>query len=351
MLKKFKNCIILLLCTCIFVSSSLPIQAKDISKIIESEEKRVEKINKLYDKKQDLYNKYFISGDDNVIKEMSSIDSQLSELGVNSYSKKELEDKINKIQNENNISEINPSVAIPTSTSNIKWSTYRYYTVIWGKLHEMQIVMAEPTLDQSGPLNNTDAAIRRYVNYGDGIKAAAITVLDIVAGEATGIIEGGSFFKSLYDIAKNTAGAMTSDQIVKNVDYTCITASTATFKYGFIKVDGQPDYKQEFVYVGNSVVMGFQLTERVNALENGIIVPKFINTIVTTKHKSPSYDSISLKVIASPVYDRCYVIYSKNESLRNIPYKYANTTYYHSVPSPLYVEHGLNMYELYQFFY
>lgn len=356
MVKKIKTCFILIVCTCILVSPNLQAKAETIdnmklSEIINSEEIRVQFINKLYDKKQELYSRYYINKDNNILDEISSINSQLIGLGVSSYSQKEMEDKLNAIQKENNNSLFDPNVVVPPSSSNISWSTYRYYTVIWGKLHEMQIVMAEPTLDRSGPLNNTDVAVRRNVDYGNGVVAAGITILDIAAGELAGKLPGGNVLKSLYDIAKNTSGAMAPDQIIRSADYAIVSASTATFKYGFIKVDGQADYEQKYVYVGNSVIMSYQVTITANAMVNGTIVPKFINAVETVTHKSPSYDNISLRVISSPVYDRCYVIYSLNEPLTNIPYKYVSTTYYHSVPAPFYVEHGLSMYEFYQFFY
>lgn len=356
MLKRIKRFFVFLLCTCILASSSLPVRAETIDntkimKIINSEEKRVQKINKLYDKKQELYNKYYTNGEDNTLSEISTIDSQLAELGVSSFSQEEFEKKIDVIQKENNNTLITPSVVVPPSTSYIRWSTYRYYTVIFGKLHEMQIVMAEPTGDRNGPLNNTSTSIAKKVNYSNGVTAAGITVLDIAAGELAGKLPGGNILKSLYDIAKNTAGAMSPTQTVNNVDYSITTASIATFKYGFIKVDGQADYQQNFVYVGNSVTMMYQVSIVVNDYVNGTYVPKAINKFETVIHKSPSYDNISLTVVPSPVYQRCYVIYSLNEALTNIPYKYVGTTYYHSVPAPFYVEHGLNMYQLYNYFY
>lgn len=351
MLKIIKKSVVLLLCTCIVGSSNLRVSAENmdssnLERIAVSEEMRVQKINVLYNQKQELYSEYFASNNQYIINEINAIESQLVDLGVSSYSLQEMENKLEMLSDQ-----ISPAVAIPPSVSNIKWSTYRYKIVIWGKLHEMQVVMAEPTLHGTGALNNTDVNIRKQVDYGNGVRAAAIGVIDVAAGELAGKIPGGNISKTLYDLAKDTSGAMGADEVVRSAEYVIVSKSISTFKYGFLKVDGQQDWQQVYVYVGNSVMLHHQITVTMNVMVNGTIVPKFINTVVAANHKSPSYDSIALRVIASPVYDYCYIVYSLFEPLYSIPINYLNTKYYHTVPEPQYSEHGQNRYEFYEFHY
>jgi hypothetical protein len=351
MLKIIKKGVVLLLCTCIVGSSNLKVSAenmdsRNLERIAESEEIRVQKINDLYNQKQKLYSEYFASNESYIISEINAIELQLIDLGVSSYSQQEMENKLEILGDQ-----ISPAVSIPPTVSNIKWSTYRYKIVIWGKLHEMQIVMAEPTLHNAPPLHNTDVNIKKLVDYGDGVRAAAIGVLDIVAGELAGKIPGGNISKTLYDLSNDTNGALSANEVIKSAEYIIISKSISTFKYGFLKVDGKADWEQVYVYVGNSVTLHHQITVTTSVMVNGSVVPKFVNVIVAATHKSPSYDFITLKVIPSPVYDYCYVVYSLDEPLYKIPIKYLNTTYYHSVPKPQYTEHGQSKSEFYEFHY
>ena len=161
-----------------------------------------------------MHNEYTLSGDISILTKINSIKSELSQLGVTSYDLNSLNKKLNSLQKNGNT--VTPNATVPSNRSDITWTTYRYYTVIWGKLHEIQIVMAEPTLVRSGPLNSTTVNTKRTVNYGNGITAAALTVFDIAAGELAGKIPGGNVIKSLYDIAKNTSGAMQSTALMNH---------------------------------------------------------------------------------------------------------------------------------------
>ncbi len=321
------------------------LETQNYDALISKEEIRVKKINALYDQKQELHNQYTLSGDTSTLTKINNIESELSQLGVASYDLNSLNNKFNSIQSNGNI--VTPNVTVPPNQSNITWSTYRYYTVIWGKLHEIQIVMAEPTLVRSGPLNSRNENPVTTVNYGNGIIAAALTAIDIAAGELAGKIPGGNVFKSLYDIAKNTSGALQSNQVVKSVEYNTTSIAAATFKYGFIKLDGQADWQQNYIYIGNSVIMSYQLTLSANTMVNGVVTPKFINHVETVTHKSSNYDNLSLRVVSAPAYPNAYAIYSINEPLRTIPFKVMGNTFLHYVTGPTYSEHGLNMYELY----
>lgn len=361
MLKKFKKGFILFLCaTFIFSLPNISVYANTLenmklSKFIEKEELRVQEINNLYSKKQELYNKYFQSNDIDILTDISYIESQLYKLGVSDFSWNEMEQKLYTIGYENTNNPVTPNAVIPPNTSNVRWSTYRYGTVIWGRLHEMQIVMAEP-IGSSGPLTNTSASVDAKVEYGHAIQAMALTVFEIVAGELAGklIIDDkavGSFILNLYDIAKSAGVAMTSNQTFESIHYSSTASSATTFKYGFIKVNGEPDHKQEYVYRGNSAYMTYTFVLTVYIFEGGVLKPKHIPYTKEVYHESPSYKSIVLNAVQNPNTIRSYVIYSKDEPLVNIPYKYRKATHYHYVPGIAYVENIHSMYNSYIFYY
>lgn len=218
----------------------------------------------------------------------------------------------------------------------------------------MQIVMAEPI--GVGPLTNSSSTVDYTVHYGNAIQAIALSVVEIVAGGLAGklVVDGvevGSIALNLYDIAKSAGIAMTSTQTFDSIEYSSRATSAATFKYGFIKVNGQSDYEQKFVYRGNSIYMSYTFVLDVFIFEGGVLKPKHITYTKEVYHESPSYKNIVLNVIQNPNNAKSYVIYSKDEPLSSIPYKYRQTTHYHSVPGIAYVEHGLSMYNYYIFYY
>ncbi|MDF2800995.1 MAG: hypothetical protein K0S61_898 [Anaerocolumna sp.] len=357
---KIKKGFSIFLCAVFFFSlPNISVYANTIENIkldefIKNEELRVQEIDDLYSKKQDLYNQYFTSKDDAILNEISLIESQLYKLGVSDFSWDDMNQKMNMLGYEEHSDLVTPNAVIPPNTSNVRWSTYRYSTVIWGRLHEMQIVMAEPI--GVGPLTNTTGSIETKVSYGNAIQAIALSVFEIAAGGLAGKlvvngVEVGNMALNLYSIASSAGVAMTSTQTFDSINYNSTASSAATFKYGFIKVNGQPDYEQKFVYRGNSVHMTYTITLAVYIFEGGVLKPKHINYTQAVYNESPSYKNIILNVEQNPNNAKSYVIYSKDEPLTNIPYKYRLTTHYHYVPGIAYVEHGLSMYSYYIFNY
>ena len=63
---------------------------------------------------------------------------------------------------------------------------------------------------------------------------------------------------------------MTSTQTFDSIEYSSRATSAATFKYGFIKVNGQSDYEQKFVYRGNSVYILYTFVLDVFIFEGGV---------------------------------------------------------------------------------
>lgn len=137
MFRRIKKSLSLFLCSVIIISipSSLiyakPTDDIKLAEFIKKEESRVAEINNLYSKKQELYNEYFTSKDNLILTEISYIESQLYKLGVSDFSWNDMDEKLNSIgyKDSNNI--VSPNVVIPPNSSNVKWSTYRYSTVIW----------------------------------------------------------------------------------------------------------------------------------------------------------------------------------------------------------------------------
>lgn len=126
MLKKFKKGFILFLCaTFIFSLPNISVYANTLenmklSKFIEKEELRVQEINNLYSKKQELYNKYFQSNDIDILTDISYIESQLYKLGVSDFSWNEMEQKLYTIGYENTNNPVTPNIPKNIKNTNVK---------------------------------------------------------------------------------------------------------------------------------------------------------------------------------------------------------------------------------------
>lgn len=295
---------------------------------LESDRKRVEEINQTYNENFELIKEYYLKEESNLLAQIEENTERLYELGVEPLTDKEIEEKM-LIENE-----ISTYQTVPSSTKDCKYSSYRFNTVIRGYVYEMQVITAEPTGTLNGYLVNGVTILNNSSkNYGEGMKASAITVVDIALSDLIGKIPGGTLAKNLYDICKSGTSAMSSTTIVIGTKTSCTTYSQNTLEKGYLKKYGTSDVYQEMVYAGNKVEMTFFtdifFSKKVN--DSYKTYRSSVDNMYT--FKSRCFDSISLTVTQSPLFTGTHRIITNDEIIYKVPYKFFGTSYSHKICS------------------
>ena len=294
---------------------------------LDCEKERIEKIELMYEKNLDLKEKYQQTKKQNILTQIEQNKRQMKSLGVAVFEANEQRCKSPIMKT------ILVGQKLPESNRYSNYSSYRYKTVIRGRLYEMQVITEEPTGVLRGPLVNKVTIMESYTkSYGTGIKAGAITALKIALSDVVGKIPGGTVMKNLYDICKSGSDAMTTSTIIRGTNTDCTTVSQNTIRTGYLKRYGKKDSYQEKVYVGNRVEMLYAINMYYSRKMK--IGQKTYRSASDRKYtlQSRSFNSISLKVIQSPTSNK-HRVFTKDETIYRVPYKFMGKSFSHKICS------------------
>lgn len=195
------------------------------------------------------------------IKKLNEIDIQLSALGVDFLTLKEVEeqfpeakaDRIKALQGKTSAvtdsgDVIHPNVSVPDSNVNT-WASYRTTNYNYnGQYYNIQKLIAQPTSENSGLWEEGSRTVNFSVNW----KAGVTNLIESLAWTAAGTIA--SIPVSVYDALSSVWDGLktTSDIDPSDVIYSWETQTTAVFAY--VRLQSQTDDYQYLSHISTKCV-------------------------------------------------------------------------------------------------
>lgn len=279
-------------------------EQSNIQKTVLSENIKIKKIESLYKKRMDLLTSDLT--DSEKIKQIEKIEKNLLKLGVEEISENDVENKIESVNNLknkvsiNNVNEgqqkITTYATIPGSRNgSIYWTSIRYKTMFNGRLHEVQLLKAQPMVNKSSPLSDYSVVCVKKTTPSKLVAGSTI-LLKVVAEKVvdkTPLGDGVQFLKTVYDGISSYSNAISRQTQINGLSASYAVNRTTEYTFAFVKLDGQTDQGHQVLsYAGNSSVITYQVS--------------FPNQISTTNGVVISNDIRSYKVkgtVQSPFYN------------------------------------------------